>query len=335
MLKLKSFVVAAALVASFGVAKAEETTLIFATTLPPVAAIVKDFLKPWAERVNQDGAGVVKLDVRDGQGLANHLTFYDRTINDVIQIGWGSQASVGGKFNLTNIVTLPFEGGEAEPTALALWRLYKTGQMDAEYDDVQPLVFVAFPQTGLHMSKPMATLDNLNGLKIAVVSKGAADAVSALGGAPITLSAPEFYEAINRKMVDGGAISTNGGQTFKLHELVTYHVDAPLGSTPAMLLMAKKKLAGLPEAARKVMLAHSGDGEVRTGGRFHDTQTAAVRQQLIASGNHSFVALSPAQEKIWREKTASIAVQWAKTTPGGEKALATYRELFAKAKMER
>ena len=44
-------------------------------------------------------------------------------------------------------------------------------------------------------------------------------------------------------------------------------------------------------------------------------------------------ALSPAQEKSWREKVRPIAEQWAKSTPGGEKVLATFRELFAKAKM--
>jgi len=331
---LKSFVAAAALLASFGVAKAEETQLIFATTLPPMAAVVKDFLHPWAARVEADGKGAVKLDVRDGPGMANHITYFDRTMNDVIQVGWGSQAMIGGKFKLTNIVTLPFEGGDALPTALALWRLYKTGQMNAEYEDVQPLVFVTFPQTGLHMTKTLTTLDNLNGIKIAVISKAVADAVTNLGGAPVTISAPEMYDALQRRLTEGAAISTNGGQTFKLHEMANYHVDAPLGSTPAMIFMAKKKFASLPGDAQKAMLAHSGEPEVIVGGKFEDAQNAEVRDMLKAKG-HTFVGLSAAQSKAWAAKVRPIAEEWAKSTPGGEKALATYRELFAKAKMER
>jgi TRAP-type C4-dicarboxylate transport system substrate-binding protein len=312
--------------------RAQEQTLIFSTTLPPMTAVVQKFLHPWAARINEAGKGAVRLDVRDGPGLANHQTFYDRTMNDVLQVGWGSQSQIAGKFVLTNIVTLPFEAADSEATSVALWRLYKTGQMDAEYADVVPFVFVTFPQTGLHMLKPPPTLDNLNGLKIAVVSKNAGEAVQRLGGAPISLSAPEFYEALNRKLADGGAISTNGANTFKLHELVTYHLDAPLGSTPAMLFMARKRFEALPEAAKKVMLAHGGEAETRAGGKFQDGQNAEVRQALLAKGGHIFAGLPPAQEKGWRDKVAPIAAEWAKSVPGGEKALATFRDLLAKAK---
>lgn len=324
-------VASVALIASMGVARAQETTLIFATTLPPVAAIVTQFLKPWAEGINRDGARVVKLDVRDGQGLANHLTYYDRTLNDVIQVGWGAQNQIAGKFKVTTIVTLPFEAGDAEPTSVALWRLLKSGLMDSEYDEIVPLVFTTFPQTGLHMAKPIQTLDDLSGLKIAVVSKGAADALQTLGAAPVTLSAPEFYEAINRRLADGGAISTNGALTFKLNEIANWHLDAPLGSTPGMLFMSKKRFGAMPEAAQKVMLAHGGEAMTRKFGQFEDKQNAEVRASFIAQG-HTFVTLPAAAEKTWRTKVASIADQWAKSTPNGEKALTTFRELLAKAK---
>jgi len=329
---LTTAVAAAALFGSFAAAKAEETTLVFSTTLPPMVAVSKDFLHPWAERINKDGAGALKLDVRDGPGMANHLTYYDRVMNDVFQVGWGVQTYIAGKFKLTNIVTLPFEAGDAEPTALALWRLYKTGQMDAEYDEIVPLVFVTFPQTGLHMAKAPKTLDNLNGLKIAVISKANGEALQNLGAAPLTIAATEMYDSLQRGLADGAAISTNGGQTFKIHEVANYHVDAPLGSTPAMLFVTKKKFAAIPEAAQKALMAHSGEAEVHIGGKFEDAQNAEVREMLKGKG-HSFAALSPAQEKSWREKVLPIAEGWAKSTPGGEKALATFRDLFAKAKM--
>lgn len=327
--------ITAALIAALAAvapAKAEEASLIFATTLPPFAAVVKDFLHPWAERINKDGAGAVRLDVRDGPGIANHLTYYDRVMNDVIQVGWGVQTYIAGKFKLSNIVTLPFEAGDAEPTALALWRLYKTGQMDAEYADIVPLVFVTFPQTGLHMVKAPQTLDNLNGLKIAVISKANGDALQNLGAAPLTIAATEMREALSRGLADGAAISTNGGQTFKIHEIAKFHVDAPLGSTPAMLFMAKKRFDALSADAKKAIMAHAGEAEVRIGGKFEDVQNAEVRDMLKGQG-HSFMGLSPAQEKSWRAKVRPIAEEWAKATPGGEKALATWRELFAKAKM--
>src|SRR5262249_54553277 len=161
------------------------------------------------------------------------------------------------------------------------------GQLDGEYDEIVPLVFVTFPQTGLHMVKAPKTLDNLNGLKIAVISKANGQALQNLGAAPLTIAATEMYDSLQRGLADGAAISTNGGQTFKIHEIATYHLDAPLGSTPAMIFMAKKKFAALPADAQKVMMANAGEQQVVIGGKFEDAQNAEVRDMLKGKG-HTF-----------------------------------------------
>src|SRR5690348_17277639 len=81
-------------------AKAQETTLLFATSNAPQAHLVVRVLHPWAERINAQGKGVVRIDVRDGPTIANHLNYYQRVLDDVIQIGWGLPAYVAGKFPL-------------------------------------------------------------------------------------------------------------------------------------------------------------------------------------------------------------------------------------------
>ena len=63
---LVSIAVAALASASFA-AGAQETTLIFTTVNPPSAHLTKNILVPWAERINERGKGVVKLDIRDGE----------------------------------------------------------------------------------------------------------------------------------------------------------------------------------------------------------------------------------------------------------------------------
>src|SRR5439155_1624628 len=68
-------------------ARAQETNLIFATVNPPNAHLSVNILVPWAQKVNEAGKGVVKLDIRDGLTLANLGNAYDRVLSAAIQRG--------------------------------------------------------------------------------------------------------------------------------------------------------------------------------------------------------------------------------------------------------
>jgi TRAP-type C4-dicarboxylate transport system substrate-binding protein len=331
---LRSALVGAiAFAVSAGTAVAEETTLIFATTnVPQIHANVR-VLHPWAQRMNEQGKGVLKIDVRDGMTLANHINFYQRAIDDVVQLTWGIQSQVAGKFPRSHVVTLPFEAETAEQSSIAYWRLYKTGLLDIEYDEIVPLMLIGLSQTGVHTAKPMRSLDSLNGLKLTMNSKSVSDAITRLGGTPISLPLPDFYEGLQRGTVDGAAISWPAFAPFKLAEVTSYHVETNLGNSIGVVFMTRKRYAALPAAARKVIDANSGEKESRVFGAMWDSEDQKGRELVKAmGGKHVFVSLTPEQSAKWREKVAPVAEEWAKATPNGAKILATYREFLAKAK---
>lgn len=84
-MRLRQIVVAAAaLCFGAGVAPAEEVNLLFGTTLPAQVHLNVRVLHPWAERINQQGKGIVHIDVRDGSEIANLGNFYSRVQDDVI-----------------------------------------------------------------------------------------------------------------------------------------------------------------------------------------------------------------------------------------------------------
>ncbi len=78
-------------------ARADETTLIFATTDPGTIELNTLLLHPWAEGINAAGAGVLHLDVRDGGAIADHANYYDRVLDDVVQIAIGQLNFISGK----------------------------------------------------------------------------------------------------------------------------------------------------------------------------------------------------------------------------------------------
>jgi TRAP-type C4-dicarboxylate transport system substrate-binding protein len=322
----------AALCCSSLVSQAEEVTLTFATANPPNAHLTVGFMKPWAEHINEVGKGVVKIDLRDGMALATPYNSYDRVMSDVIQIGWAIQAAVAGKLVRSDVISMPFLTGNGEEGSVAFWRTYEQGGFDPEYDDLQPLVFCQFAQTGLQLVKTPKSLDDLNGFKLVVASKISADEIRRLGGTPLSIPLPDSYEALQRGTGDGIMIGWTAFQPFKLHEVTTYHVDNNIGSAAGMIFMSKKKFQSLPAPVQKILTDNSGETPSREFGKFWDRIAAETRQRVAAMPGHTYVEFTPEQTAKWKARLDPITEEWAKNTPGGEKALAIYRKNITEVK---
>jgi TRAP-type C4-dicarboxylate transport system substrate-binding protein len=323
----------AALAAAWGFtpAGAQEATLIFATTNAPQAHLNARVHHPWAKRINEQGAGTLKLDVRDGPTIANHLNFYQRVMDDVIQVAWGLPVYVAGKFPLTEVAALPLVADRAEHASTAMWRLYKSGLLSNEYDEITVLHIIVFPQVSVHYVKPPKTLESLTGLKIGVGNKVSADVVTRLGGNPVSMPLTDYYEALQRGTIDGTISQWTQFQPFKLAEVMFHHTETPLGGNVGMTFMAKKKFDGLSPAARKLLEDNSGEKQSRLFGQFWD-QVNLEGRDLAKGDKHSVIKLTPEQEAAWRKRVDPLVEEWAKTSPAHAKTLATFRAEIAKVK---
>jgi TRAP-type C4-dicarboxylate transport system substrate-binding protein len=337
-MKISAIMILAAAASGFAGAPAwaDEVNLLFGTTLPAQVHLNMRVLHPWAERINEQGKGIVHIDVRDGESIANLSNFYSRVQDDVIQIAWGLQSAIGGKFPRTLVGALPFEVDKAENGSVALWRLFKGGLLDAEYDTIQPLYVITFPPSGIHYAKPPATLETLKGLKLAIGSKVGADTITRLGGAPISMVTSDYYTAVQRGMVDAVLVQWTAFQPFKLQDVTFYHVDSQLGGATGMVFMAKEKYAALPPAARKILDDNSGEAESRVYGAFWDDVNREGRDMVKALGEkHQIVTPQPEIVAKWRQAVSPVIDDWVKATPDGAKVLAAFRTEMAGLKAGR
>lgn len=311
-------------------ASADELVLKFATLDVPQAHLNVRIHHPWAEKINKEAKGIFHIDVFDGEALANQGNIYNQVVSNVVQIGWGLP-SLAGKFPLMDVTALPYvTQGNSEIASTALWRLYKTGLLDKEFDQVIPLKLIVFPQSGLQFRREPRTLDNLNGLKIIAGSKIASEIVQRLGGAPLSFRVDEYYETLQRGTADGVLVGWTAFNPFKLAEVTRYHLEVPLGGQTGYIFMARKEWESLPEPVRKILAANSGEPESRAFGRFWDEVNNEGREQTMKQRGHTLLHLTAAQETAWHEKIGSIAEQWAKSSPDAGKVLATYKEILAK-----
>jgi TRAP-type C4-dicarboxylate transport system substrate-binding protein len=314
-------------------ARADETKLIMTTISSPTSQVGQENYHGWANRVNEAGKGIVTIDVRDGFALANSTNFYDRLLSDVMQISFGSLNYLAGKFQLSQVMALPFVMDSAEQESVVFWRLYKSGLLDSEFDQIVPLYFYAFPQVALHFTKvPSAPLETLSGLRVIVAGQIPSAMIGKLGGTPISIGLSDTYQALQRSTADGVSFPMAPLPDFKLDEVTRYHILASLGGGPGGVWMAKAKYLSLSPEVRKILDDNSGEAESRRVGATLDRFEGSVRAKLAASTDHTVVTLSPEQAARWKAQVSPLIDSWAGIDASHAAVLAKVRELAAEVK---
>jgi TRAP-type transport system periplasmic protein len=318
----------AALLASRA-APADELKLIMTTITRPDTPISQKYHE-WADRVNAQGKGAVQIDVRDGFTLASSTNFYDRLLSDVMQISFGSLNYLAGKFKLSEVMALPFVMNSAEQASVVFWRLYKTGQLDSEFDQIVPIYMQAFPPVAMHLVRaPAKPLDNLGGLKFIASGKIPTEVVQRLGGSPLSIGLSDSYQALQRGTADGINFPMAPMHDFKLDEVTHYHIDAAFGGGPGGVWMGKARFEALPDNVKKILMDNSGEAESRRAGQILDDLGREEIERLSHQADQTVVSLSAEQNKKWRAALSQIAEEWAGIDDAHRQVLAKTRELAA------
>jgi TRAP-type C4-dicarboxylate transport system substrate-binding protein len=225
---------------------------------------------------------------------------------------------------------------KGEAGGVAMWRLVKSGLLDAELKDVYVIATSTFGYSGIHFAKAPQTLDNLRGLKIATASQIQSEMLSLLGAAPGPMTPMDAYPSLQRGTFDAVMTSWAGVLAYKLDEVSNTHLEAPLGTTAMMIAMMRKRYDALPEAGRKAIDANSGEAWSRVIGKDAvDAEIERGRSQAASKG-HKFMQLTPAQLATWQERTRPVIDTWLKERPnGGEKILEAYRKYLAEVEAGR
>jgi len=313
---------------------AQETRLLF-TSLSPAGSPNSVFFNSWAQRVNDQSEGTLKIEVRDGTSLANFGNTYDRVNSDVIQIGWVQPAFVAGKFPLSEVTNLPFMTDDDVNCSVALSRYFKSPEMANELKDVVPVWASCLAQSGLHFAKPLKSDTDLSGLKLRVAGKVPSQIVEKMNGTPVSMTAESIYEALQRGTIDGMVTSWAAFEPYKFQEVAFYHVEVPIGSNPSMFMMSRKKYDSLPPAARKAIADNTGEAFVREAAKHFAGQASRARSAVVSMSNHTIVALPPAQLAALQQKLTPVIDEWIKERPGADKVVASFRDIYSQVKAGR
>jgi TRAP-type C4-dicarboxylate transport system substrate-binding protein len=310
--------------------EAEPISLKFAIPTPAVSSINTRILVPWSGDVAKASGDMLEIKVFPGGAIANFANVWDRTINAVTDIAWGSHGYYPSQFPKSFVAMLPFESRSSAEAAGALWALYEKGLIADEYQSVKLLGFGDFPNVSLHSRKPITSMADMRGVKIVALSRTVGQAVEKLGATPIVLQFSEVFQALQRGTVDAVAGGWPTVPALNLTEVTTHHLVMSLGTEAMFLIMNRDSYARLPAAVRGQLDNFSYAPFVKRATTVLDAYDADAREAVATRQGQTVTDLSPAEEARWRETVASLIREWANVTPNGSNILSAFRNEVAR-----
>jgi TRAP-type C4-dicarboxylate transport system substrate-binding protein len=303
----------------------EPLTLRFAVPgAGPASATYTGVMQPWAARAEADADGSLKVQVNFT--IANLGNVFDRVVNNVADVGYMVMGTLGAKFVGSGVVELPSGISGSREGAGAFWKIYQDGLVAAEWAEVRPLALFVFPQNVISSPRPLMSLTDVKGMRVATLSKGAGDIVDRLGGAAISANPGTLYEHLQRRTAEAVIIGWLGVTGFKLTDVTNYHLELGLDSGGGAVVMNKDAYAKLPAKAKQAIDRNSGAAASMAVGAAFDRVYADAENAVRAMPGHTIVPAAQAEkERYLRTVAQPLTEAWVKRTPNGAAILAAYR----------
>lgn len=315
MFPFKSAALAALLGLSATAGLAQEVTLRFQHFVSPKSANPTYFITPWAEKVEKDSGGRIKVEIYPFMQLGGKApSQYDLIRDGAIDGGWVIPGYQPGRFPEAEAMEMPFMVTKsAEEASKAAW-LYTQKHLMDDFKDVHVIAAHMHGRGLVHKKGPaVATVEDFSGVKLRGPSRPATLLLKKLGATPIGMPVPAFPEALSKGVVDGGVITWEMSPSLKLDELTDSHTDVAgdksLYNLYFIWAMNKEKYESLPDDLKAVIDANSGFFASAWAGRAHDTGDKVGKQVMTDAGNE-IATLSDAETARIKTLGDEVIADW-------------------------
>ncbi|MGD0489812.1 MAG: TRAP transporter substrate-binding protein [Syntrophorhabdales bacterium] len=314
------FVVSACFIASISFAQDKVMTLNF-SNFWPAPHKMSQLAEEWAKEVEKRTNGKVKVTVFHGATLTPPGQTYDSVVNGICDIGMSALAYTRGKFPLSEVIDLPL-GYRSGVAATNLVNEYYKKFKPREFDAVKVLFFHAHSPGLLFTRKPVASLEDMKGMKIR--STGLSNkVVEALGGVPVGMPMTESYDALSKGVADGITCPYEAMWGFKLGEVLHSCTEdyAIAHSTAFFVVINKNKWARMSPSTGTTIEKINEEFIVKYGKAWDEIDIEG-KAFMIKKGA-TIIKLSKAEEARWKTAVKPILDEYvetmkAKNLPGDE-----------------
>jgi TRAP-type transport system periplasmic protein len=295
-------------------AGAADVTLRFHQMLPPQATIPALAIKPWAEKVEKESGGRIKVQLFPSMQLGGKPPeLFDQAKDGVIDLTWTVLGYTPGRFPKTEAFELPFSSGLAEPASRAFQEFVEKHAMD-EFKDVK-LIAVHVHGPGLiHSLTPITKLEEMKGLKIRGGSRIINIMLEQLGATPVGMPVPAVGEALSKGVITATTIPWEVVPALKVEQIAKNHTvfsgNKGLYTQTFAVAMNKAAYEKLAPDLKKVIDANSGMAAASMFGAAMDQGDKLSLAIVEKTPGTKIITLDAAETQRWQRAAAGVRAVW-------------------------
>ncbi len=310
-------------------------TLRLADSLPASHIFTTALARPWMDEVTRQTNGAVTFEHYPSEQLGKAKDMLSLTQSGVADVAFVVPVYISDKLPLSGVVDLPGGFTSSCDGVEAFWSLATGDGVIAkkEYgpNGIRILMAVVQPPFQVFTThKKIASVRDLEGLKLRTAG-GAQDLTATkLGAVSIKLSAPDTSEALRRGTIDGGILARVSIGAYGLTDIVKFGTEGEnFGSAALTWAISEAKWKSLPPDVQKIM--------ADTGKKITMDACHAIDQDVVDSVSTwrqhgmTIVDLPAAEHEVLHKIFNDVSTQWAKGLDDRGRAGNQTLEAFRKA----
>ncbi len=307
-----------------------QTTLTMSSWVSPQHHLTSVVLQGWATEVEKATSGRVKFQMLPKHPSAPPGTF-DAVRDGLVDLSYVTASYTPARHIMPLMPELPGGGDTALVNSVAYSRVYwKHIHQVGEYKGVKLLGVFTHGPGQMFTKRPVATINDVQGLKIRTGGGVAELVAKALGASAFVKPAPESYELLKSGVADGVFFPLEAIVSFKLDTVLEQATLLPGGmySSAFGFFMNEDKWNKLPKPDQEAIEKLSGEHIARLAGASWDEADRKGMDALKKSGV-KIVNADPAFVAEVQKRSAPIVDDWIKKASAkgvdGAKLLAEFR----------
>ncbi len=310
---LLATVAIAAIVSAGAPAAHAQTTLRVADSLPVGHFFAERGIKFWAEEVRKNTRNAIEIQHFPAEQLGKAKDMLTLAMTGVADISYVVPSYVSDKMPLMTVSELPGMNATSCQGTQAFMKLVRGGVLDQKEmapNGVVVLFAAVLEPYQAYVNKPISSLDGLKGMKMRTAGAAQAAVIKAIGGVPVSMSAPETYDSLARGTLDGVVFPSASLIAYDLPgRLKSGTTDASFGTVVLTYVMSAKRLQAFPADVQKAMLA-AGDAAAKNVCDFLDSSLKQNQAKIAAAGVTLF-KLNDADRARLAEASVTAQKEWA------------------------
>ncbi|GCL61640.1 TRAP transporter substrate-binding protein [Pseudaquabacterium pictum] len=302
---------AAAALATAGLAQAQEVTLKFHHIWNTQAMASVNVIAPWCDKIAKESTNKLKCQVFPAMSMGGTPPqLVDQVKDGVADVVITLPGYTAGRFPALEVFELPFMTNSAEVGARAAWDYLQKYALK-EFPGTKILAIWVHDEGYVHTrEKPVKTLADFKGLKMRAPTRQTNKLLASLGASPVGMPLPAVVDAVSKGTIDGFLLPWEVMPSLKLHEMVKYHSETDpsrpaLYSAVFVFAMNQAKYDSLPADLKKVIDGNSGAAYSQAIGKIWDGSQAAGRKLAQERGN-TFTMIPASELDNWVKAAAPL-----------------------------